>query len=81
MAKNSVIQTLKKASEGLLFPSETDAPFEPFVWEGEEGKPDKARVLELAGPLLQRGTSLFPPTTTAFAEIVPVSNRTAFRSM
>src|SRR4051812_5621276 len=49
MAKNSVLQALKKASAGLVFPSETDAPFEAFAWEGEEGKPDKARVLERAG--------------------------------
>jgi hypothetical protein len=40
---------LKQASSGLLFPSETDAPLEPFVWKGEEGKPDKERVLELIG--------------------------------
>jgi hypothetical protein len=46
---HGVLDTLKKASAGLLFPSETDAPFEPFVWKGEEGKPDKARVLELIG--------------------------------
>jgi hypothetical protein len=44
-----VLEALKEASRGLLYPSETDAPFEPFVWEGEEGKPDKARVLELIG--------------------------------
>jgi hypothetical protein len=47
--KSEVVQTLKKASEGLLFPSETDAPFEPVEWPGETGKPEKARVLELAG--------------------------------
>jgi hypothetical protein len=50
MAKKSEIgAALKKASEGLLFPSETDAPFEVVEWPGEQGKPDKARVLELAG--------------------------------
>ena len=48
MSKN-VIETLKEASKGLQFPSETDVPFEPFLWEGEEGKSDKTRVLELAG--------------------------------
>jgi hypothetical protein len=50
MAKKSEIgAALKKASEGLLFPSETDAPFEVVAWTGEQGKPDKARVLEPAG--------------------------------
>jgi hypothetical protein len=41
-------QALRTASQGLLFESETDAPLEPFEWPGEQGKPDKARVLELA---------------------------------
>ena len=49
MKKSGGVEALKKASAGLLFPSETDAPFEPFEWAGEQGKPDKARVLELAG--------------------------------
>jgi hypothetical protein len=49
MKKTGGVAALKKASEGLLYPSETDAPFEAFEWPGEQGKPDKARVLELAG--------------------------------
>jgi hypothetical protein len=46
---NAIIETLSTTCRGLFFPSETDAPFEAFVWEGEEGKPEKARVLQLAG--------------------------------
>jgi hypothetical protein len=39
MAKSSgVVQPLKKASAGSLFPSETDAPFEPLEWPGERGR-------------------------------------------
>jgi hypothetical protein len=49
MAKNSVVDALKQASRGLLFRSETDAPFEVISWEAEQGNPDKARVLDLAG--------------------------------
>ncbi len=30
-----VIETLKQAADGLLFPSETDAPLEPFFWPHE----------------------------------------------
>jgi hypothetical protein len=48
-SKSAVVQALKKASQGLMFKSETDAPLEAFEWPGQEGKPDKARVLELAG--------------------------------
>jgi hypothetical protein len=49
MKKSEIVTALQKASQGLLFPSETDAPFEAFEWPGEQGKPDKARVLQLAG--------------------------------
>jgi hypothetical protein len=31
-----VIETLKQAAEGLLFPSETDAPLELFFWPHED---------------------------------------------
>jgi hypothetical protein len=64
MKKSSVVDALKKASRGLLFRSETDAPFDPFEWPGEQGKPDKARVLELAGlppgtPVRAKGLDAF----------------------
>src|SRR4051794_15031274 len=49
MKTTAILTALTKASEGLLFPSEADAPFEAFEWPAEQGKPDKARVLELAG--------------------------------
>src|SRR5690242_13455773 len=47
--KGDVKQTLQKAADGLLYRTETDEPFEVVEWPGETGKPDKARVLELAG--------------------------------
>jgi hypothetical protein len=64
MAKSGSLAALKKASEGLLYPSETDAPFEAFEWPGETGKPDKARVAELAGvapgtPVKVKGVDAF----------------------
>jgi hypothetical protein len=47
----------------------TDAPFEPFEWPSEQGKPDKARVLELAGlppgtPVKVKGLDAFFKDTT-----------------
>ena len=30
---DKLLAALRSAAKGLLFPSETDAPFEPFVWE------------------------------------------------
>src|SRR5262245_4317434 len=64
MAKNSVVEALREASAGLLFRSETDAPFEVLDWPGEQGKPDRARVLQLAGlppdtPVRAKGLDAF----------------------
>jgi hypothetical protein len=44
-----VVEKLREASKGLMYQSETDAPFEAVEWPGEQGKPDKTRVLEVAG--------------------------------
>lgn len=41
-------ERLKPATDGLLFPSETDAPVVPFVWETPEGH------LELTADAVQR---------------------------
>jgi hypothetical protein len=46
--KSPVVAQLREATKGLMFQSETDAPFEVVEWPGEQGKPDKGRVLELA---------------------------------
>jgi hypothetical protein len=62
--KSEIGAALKKASDGLQFPSETDAPFEVVEWPGEEGKPTKERVLEVAGaspetPVKVKGVDAF----------------------
>lgn len=45
MAKaNAVLKELATAVTGLLFPSETDAPLEPFAWPGAAGPPDEGAV-------------------------------------
>jgi hypothetical protein len=48
-SKSAGVEALKQASQGLQCQSETDAPFEVFEWPGEQGKPDKSRILELVG--------------------------------
>lgn len=45
--KDKVIAVLSKATAGLLYPSETDAPFELFVWS--EAKNTAMTVRKLAG--------------------------------
>lgn len=36
VSQQETLQILRQASEGLLFPSETDAPFEVFFWDDEK---------------------------------------------
>jgi Nuclease A inhibitor-like protein len=40
---------LREASQGLLYPSETDAPFEPFSWGKAEGDLTPQKAARLAG--------------------------------
>jgi len=40
------LQTLHQAAAGLLFPSETDAPLEPFSWPADTAGTDKALTPE-----------------------------------
>ena len=44
---SAAVTALKKASKGLLYPSETDAPFTVFTWGKAEGElaPEKVRKL------------------------------------
>ena len=73
--KDPVLDALKKASKGLLFISETDAPLEPFAWEGG-GKLTKARLLELAGA--EKGTAVEQTTLEDFFGAVPSEDREKF---
>lgn len=45
---NTVIQSLKAACKGLLYPSETDAPFTTFTWNKGEANLTPAVVRQLA---------------------------------
>jgi hypothetical protein len=49
----TITETLTQASQGLLMPSESDYPFEVFVWEDVELTPQK--ILELTN---------YPPATS-----------------
>lgn len=43
------VQTLEQAAKGLLFPSETDAPFAPFFWPAKDTTLTPERLAQLAG--------------------------------
>jgi hypothetical protein len=48
MTPSPALTALTKASKGLLYPSETDSPFEVFVWHGATGPLTTAKLLALA---------------------------------
>ncbi len=45
----SAVAALKKASKGLLYPSESDASFEVFTWKNLGGTLTHEKLLTLAG--------------------------------
>jgi hypothetical protein len=39
--QDDLLESLKKATQGLLYPSESDEPFEPFLWKPTTNDPAK----------------------------------------
>jgi hypothetical protein len=77
MAKtNSAVEALAKASKGLLFPSETDAPLEPFLWENAGDKLTKDRLCQMAGA--PRGAAVEETTLDGLLSTVPEEDRPQF---
>ena len=70
MAKtHPVVKALRDACKGLLYPSETDAPFEAFAWPNGSGRPTAAAVLAAAG--LPAKTPAEEGTLADFLRAVP----------
>ncbi|HEX8551822.1 MAG TPA: nuclease A inhibitor family protein [Abditibacteriaceae bacterium] len=70
ISSDAVRQTLESACQGLLYPSDTDAPFEPFFWPEEDPGPLTPQELtRLAGVAAEtpvktvRVETLFRPVT------------------
>ena len=76
--KDAVLDALKQASQGLLFPSETDAPLEPFAWEGS-AKLSKERLLHLAGA--GPGTAVEQTTLDDLLRTVPQEDKPKFDAL
>jgi hypothetical protein len=76
--KDAVLDALKQASQGLLFPSETDAPLEPVAWEGS-AKLTKNKVLELAGA--EAGTAVEQTTLDDLLRTVPQEDKPKFDAL
>src|SRR4051794_25817530 len=74
--KDQVLDALKKASKGLVYTSETDAPLEPFVWESSGDKLTAKQLLKLAG--VEEGTAVEETTLDEFLRTVPPEDRPKF---
>ncbi len=72
---NATLAALRKASQGLVYTSETDAPLEAFLWE-DSGKLTKKHLLELTGG--KRGARVERETLEDFLYAVPEEDRPAF---
>ena len=79
MTKHPAVDALQKASKGLLMPSESEAPFEPFLWKdaGDRLTPD--RVLELAK--VAKGTSVEETSLDSLFQTVPSEDRKKFQKL
>ena len=77
MAKaNPILKELKDAAKGLLFPSESDAPVEAFVWPGGSGPPDEAAVR--ANAKVAKDTPVKQVTLADLARTIPEESRGDF---
>jgi hypothetical protein len=77
MAKSDpVLKELRAAVKGLLFPSETDAPLEAFVWPGGGGPPTEAAVRANARP--DADAPVEQVTLADLAKTIPSESRGAF---
>jgi hypothetical protein len=73
--KESVLDTLKQASKGLLFPSESEAPLEPFAWK-DGGALTHERLLELAGA--EEGTAVEETDLATLLRAIPPEDKAKF---
>jgi histidine triad (HIT) family protein len=74
--KHPAVEALRRASKGLLFPSESEAPLEPFLWGPAAGPltPNRVRQLARAG----EDEAVEETTLDALLRTVPSEDRPRF---
>jgi hypothetical protein len=78
MKKHPAVDALQKASRGLSMPSESDAPFEAFLWDGG-GDLTGDRLLQLA--YQPKGTTVEEDTLEGLFRTVPAADRGLFQKL
>jgi hypothetical protein len=74
----SLTAVLKQASKGLLFPSESDAPLKPFVWDQPDA-PTPEALVEDAG--MDAGTPTETMSLLAFFRAIPKAEKPKFDAL
>jgi hypothetical protein len=69
------VDALRRAAKGLLFPSESEAPLEPFLWKGG-GKLTKDRLREAAEA--EEGATIEESSLDELLRTVPSEDRAKF---
>src|SRR5262249_43992583 len=73
--KDPILDALQQASKGLLWPSESEAPLEPFLWK-DGGALTHERLLELAGA--EEGTAVEETDLGSLLRTIPPEDRAKF---
>jgi hypothetical protein len=76
--QNATVDALKNAAKGLRMPSETDAPFEAFVWD-DTGELTPDRLLKLAGE--PKGTAVEEISLDDLFATVPSEDKAKFQKL
>lgn len=79
MQNHPAVDALQKASKGLLFPSESDAPLEPFLWKDAGDKLTPQHLLELVKA--EKGTSVEETSLDGLFQTVPSEDRKKFQKL
>jgi Nuclease A inhibitor-like protein len=74
---DAVLDALKKASKGLVYTSDTDAPLEPFAWKGGD-KLTEDQVRQLAGA---KGETVEQMSLADFFRSVPSEDKAKFDAL
>jgi hypothetical protein len=79
MAKHPAVDALQKASKGLSMPSESDAPFEAFLWDTAADMLSQDKVVKLAGAV--EGSSVEEDTLDGLFRTVPNEDKAKFQKL
>jgi hypothetical protein len=75
MTNHPAVVALQKACKGLLFPSESEANLEPFLWQNGSTL-TQTRLLDLSGS--RKSTPIEEMTLESFFRVVPNEERPPF---